>query len=266
MMHRMALIIGGSALLAAVAASPGAFAAPRMLTFGIVPQMSPWTLARRWTPVLEAWSAAVGVRIVLRTAPTIRRFERRVARGDYDLVYLNPVDYLRNRARYRAFARGQGWLQGILIVRRKGPVRTIDGLAHHVIAFPARHAFAASIEPRRFLQAHGIPFAIRYVGSHDAVYRAVAAGLFIAGGGVCQTYDSLPAHIRRHLRVLWSGPKGLPLPFAARRTLPTSLVRRLTVALLRLPRVVPGAIKRLGFTGFQAARDRDYTRPGAVVH
>ena len=249
-----------------LAGVPGAFAAPRVLTIGIVPQMSPWTLARRWTPVLEAWSAAVGVRIVLRTAPTIRRFERRVARGDYDLVYLNPVDYLRNRGRYRAFARGQGWLQGILVVRRKGPVRTIGELAHRLIAFPARDALAASIEPRRFLHVRGIPFETRYVGSHDAVYRAVAAGLFIAGGGARQTYDSLPAHIRRHLRVLWAGPKGLPHPFAARRTLPASLVRRLTVALVRLAQVVPGAIKRLGFTGFQATRDRDYTRPGAVVH
>ena len=252
-------------MLAGVAGAPGAFAAPRMLTIGIVPQTSPWTLARRWTPVLEAWSAAVGVRITLRTAPTIHRFERRVARGDYDIVYLNPVDYLRNRDRYRVFARGRGRLQGILIVRRKGPVRDIDELAHRVIAFPARKALAASIEPRRFLHASGIPFEIRYLGSHNAVYRAVAAGLFIAGGGVRQTYDSLPAHIRRHLRVLWSGPKGLTHPFAARRTLPAFLVRRLTVALLRLPRVVPGAIKRLGFTGFRAARDRDYTRPGAIM-
>ncbi|UEO00102.1 phosphate/phosphite/phosphonate ABC transporter substrate-binding protein [Acidiferrobacter thiooxydans] len=261
----MARLIGGTVLLAGMVGVPSAFAAPRVLTIGIVPQMSPWTLARRWTPVLEAWSAAVGVHIVLRTAPTIRRFERRVAHGDYDLVYLNPADYLRYRGRYRAFARGRGWLQGILVVRRKGPVRGISELAHRLIAFPARHAIAASVEPRRFLRARGIPFQTRYLGSHDAVYRAVAAGLFIAGGGVRQTYDSLPARIRRHLRVLWAGPKGLPHPFAARRTLPASLVRRLTVALVRLPRVVPGAVRRLGFTGFEATRDRDYTRPGAVV-
>lgn len=258
-------MMGGVVLLAGVAAGPGACAAPPVLTIGIVPEMSPWTLARRWTPVLRAWSAAAGVRIALRTAPTIHRFEQRVAHHDYDLVYLNPVDYLRYRNHYRAFARGRGRLQGILIVRRGGPVRDISGLKDRVIAFPARHALAASIEPRGFLQDRGIPFRVRYVGSHDAVYRDVAAGLFVAGGGIRRTYDALPSRIRRRLRILWAGPKGLTHPFAALRTLPAALVRRLTATLVHLPRVVPGAIRRLGFTGFRAARDRDYTRARPVL-
>ncbi len=238
--------------------------APQVLTIGIVPQASPWVTAERWIPMLRAWSTASGVRLALRAAPTIGRFERRVARGEYDLVYLNPADYLRYRGRYRAFGRGKGRLQGILVVRRGGPVRRLVDLAHAVIAFPVRHALAASVEPRHALHALGIPFRARYVGSHDAAYRGVAAGLFAAGGGVRQTYALLPSSVRKRLTVLWVGPKSLPHPFAARRTLPAALVRRLAAALLRLPRLAPAAVKRLGFSGFRETRNRDYTRPGAV--
>ncbi len=72
--------IGGLALLAGM---PGAWAARRVLTIGMVPQMSPWALARRRTPVLRAWSAVAGVRIALRSAPTIHRFEQRISRANY---------------------------------------------------------------------------------------------------------------------------------------------------------------------------------------
>ncbi len=169
----------------------------RPLTIGIVPQMSPWTLAQRWTPVLEAWSRLAGVRLALRTAPTITAFERRVARGAYDVVYLNPADCIRNRKRYRAFARRRGQLQGILVVRRTSPVHTLTGLTGHTLAFPARHALAASIEPRHVLKDAHIAFRARYVGSHDSVYRAVAMGLFVGGGGIRRTYDLLAPALRR---------------------------------------------------------------------
>ncbi len=256
-------VIGASFVLGAWLGAAYARVAPPVLTIGIVPQASPWMTAERWTPIVQAWSRAAGVRLALRTAPTIRRFERRVARGEYDLVYLNPADYLRYRSHYRAFARGKGDLQGILVVRRGGPLRRLADLAHAVIAFPARYALAASIEPRHALRALGIPFRARYVGSHDAVYRGVAAGLFVAGGGVRQTYGALAASVRKRLAIVWVGPKSLPHPFAARRTLPAALVRRLAAALQSLPRLVPRALKRLGFAGFRTTRDRDYIRAGA---
>ncbi len=256
-MTRGWVILGGGLLLAALVRP--AFGAPAALTLGVVPQMSPWALARRWTPLIKAWSARSGYRIVLRTAPTIARFERRVARGTYDLVFLNPTDYVRYRSRYRAFARGRGFLQGILVVRRYGP-RDLRALAGRVIAFPARAALAASVMPRHMLRRAGIAFTARYVGSHDAVYRGVAAGLFAAGGGIRRTFDLLAPRLRGKLRILWRGPKTLPHPFAARRDLPVAEVGRLRAALLALPASAPQLLKPLGFTGFRGATDRDYRR------
>lgn len=251
---------GVAALVVVLGFMANAWGATRTLTIGIVPQMPAWTLARRWTPILKAWSHQSGYRITLRTAPTIALFEQRVAHGDYDLVYLNPEDYAHNRARYRAFARENDWLQGLLVVRRGGPVHRLADLQGQVLAFPARHALAASIEPRRLLQQRHIQFEARYVGSHDSVYRGVALGLFAGGGGIHQTYALLSPAMRSQLQVLWVGPKTLPHPFAARRDLPGFIIQRLMAALLHLPAGVRPALAKLGFTGFLPATDTEYRR------
>ena len=239
---------------------PGAQAALPRLTIGIVPQLPAWTLARRWTPVLDAWSRAAHVRLVFRTAPTIAIFERRVAAGRYSLVYLNPGDYVRYRNRYRAFGREAGWLRGILVARKEGHVRTLADLSGQTLAFPARNALAASVQPRQMLASRHIPFDVRYVGSHASVYLGVIDGLFPAGGGVQQTLALAPMSVRGQLKVLWRGPRTLPHPFAARRSLPPRLVRRLTAALVGLTASAGPALRRLGFTGFVAASDREYYR------
>jgi len=253
-------VVGEAVLLIGLfAGSVRAEETPRVLTIGVVPQISPWALARRWTPFLRVWSRAAGVRIIFRTAPTIARFERRAARGDYDLVYLNPADYVRDRAHYRAFARPKGSLQGVLVVRKAGPIHDLAALSGHRLAFPARRAQASSIEIRRFLRQHHIAFRAHYVGSHDSVYRGVALGLFVAGGGIRQTLDAVAPDVRRQLRVLWASARTISAPFAARRSLPAPLVARLTVALLHLP-----AFEQLGFKGFDAVKVGEY-RQAAVV-
>lgn len=234
-------------------------AAPRpQLTVGIVPQLPAWTLARRWAPVLAAWSRACGCALSFETAPTIAAFERRVAAGRYDVVYLNPEDYLRNRTRYRPFARGAGWLRGVLVVRRGSGIRDVSQLAGRALAFPAAHALAASVQPQWWLASRHIRFRPHYVGSHLSVYLGVARGLFVAGGGVEQTLRLARPALRAQLRILWRGPRTLPHPFLVRRSLPKPLRQQIAEGLLHLPASLDPALARLGFTGFVAARDRDY--------
>ena len=60
------------------------------LTFGIVPQQSASRLAEEWGPLLSELSRRSGVLLVFRTAPSIPVFEERLAKGAYDLAYMNP--------------------------------------------------------------------------------------------------------------------------------------------------------------------------------
>lgn len=257
----MLVVLGSVTLVPAWAA---VVAVPR-LTIGIVPQLPAWILARRWAPLLQVWSQAAHVHLVFRTAPTIAAFERRVAAGRYDLVYLNPADYDRYRGRYRAFARGACLLQGVLVVRRDSGIRSLRQLAGQSLAFPARHALAASVQPRAALARQHIPFLPHYVGSHASVYLGVSEGLFTGGGGVQQTLSLAPLAVRQQLRVIWRGPQTLPHPFAARRSLAPALVQVLARALIRVGATQPGPLRPLGFTGFLPATDRDYRPRGLAV-
>lgn len=51
--------------------------------------------------------------------------------------------------------------------------------------------------------------------SIESVYRAVAKGLFPAGGGEMRTFKSLDPEIRDQLKIIWQGEPLPPLAFAA---------------------------------------------------
>lgn len=123
--------------------------------------------------------------------------------GEYDFVYLNPLMYLeaKKRAGYSALARDGTLAHGVLVVRRDGP-RLLAGLAGKAIAFPAPAAAGATIFVRRDLRHAGIQHDLAYLGTHESVYRAVAAGQYAGGGGTLKTFQQSAPALRQELRVL----------------------------------------------------------------
>jgi phosphonate transport system substrate-binding protein len=200
----------GLLLLAALVGSPVDAVAEvegKPLTFGIVPQQAAAKLARLWAPLLDAVSEESGVELQFRTAPDIPEFEQRVANGDYDIAYMNPYHYtvFHNIPGYRALARQAGKrIRGIIVVSASSPIVNLAALSGTTVAFPAPLAFAATVLPQAELRARNIAISPRYVSSHDSVYRAVAKGLFPAGGGIQRTLGNIDEVTRSKLRVLWT--------------------------------------------------------------
>lgn len=60
------------------------------------------------------------------------------------------------------------------------------------------------------MTSEGIPFEPVYVRSHDSVYKAVADGLYPAGGGVKRTFKSMDAEIQDKLHIAWTTDKYTP--------------------------------------------------------
>src|SRR5471032_2342910 len=126
--------------LAALCAPAGLARAEKTYSFGIVPQESASLMAEVWTPVLNALAQRSGLALTFSTAPDIPTFEKRVAAGEYDFVYMNPYHFTVFNAKpgYRALARDKGErLRGIVVVRKDSPYKDLKDLSGATLAFPS---------------------------------------------------------------------------------------------------------------------------------
>ncbi|NAW11386.1 PhnD/SsuA/transferrin family substrate-binding protein [Halomonas sp. D1-1] len=233
------------------------------LVFGIVPQQSALKLARDWGPLLEELSRQSGVPVRFATAPDIPTFEQRVEEGAYDVAYMNPYHYVvfHEQIGVEPLARAADQrLEGIIVTGREAMPDDIGDLDGSDLAFPAPAAFAATLVVQSSLRQADIDFRSHFVSSHDAVYRSVAAGRFVAGGGINRTFEALPDSIREQLRVLWVSPGYTPHAIAVHPRVPLATREALTAALVEMGRRSAGRelLAPLRITGFVAAKDSDW--------
>ncbi|SPP99727.1 Periplasmic binding protein-related protein (fragment) [Candidatus Sulfobium mesophilum] len=59
-------------------------------TVGVVPQFEQRKLYAVWKPIIEDLEKKTGITLSLKSTLTIQAFEKAIARGDFDFVYLNP--------------------------------------------------------------------------------------------------------------------------------------------------------------------------------
>lgn len=234
-----------------------------ILTFGVVPQQSATKLANRWTPILSYLGEKTGYRIDFKTAKDIPTFEKRCATGEYDLAYMNPYHYtvFHETPGYRVIAKENlKHLKGIIVVHKDSPYQDLSKLHEKTLAFPSPTAFAASVLTRAHLDKNGIHFTPRYVSSHDSVYRAVAKGLYPAGGGVPRTLKNVSPDIKDQLRILWTSKGYSPHAITAHPGVSDDVVKIIVEAMLAMnqdPRgkELFGAIE---FKGLVPALDQEY--------
>lgn len=233
----------------------------KTMSFGIVPQQSASRLAKVWIPFLNHVSEKSGYRLTFATARDIPTFEACLAKGAYDLSYMNPYHYtvFHDVSGYRAFARQSNkLLKGIIVVRKSAKFKRLEDLSGSDLAFPSPAAFGASVIPRAELRSRGVVFKPKYVRSHDSVYRAVSSGLAQAGGGVLRTFNTVPAKIRDQLRVIYRTAGYTPHAFAAHPGVGSDVVANLSKIMSETASVAPALLKTLGMKGIQAADNKDW--------
>ena len=96
-----------------------------------------------------------------------------------------------------------------------------------------------------------------YVKSHDSVYRAVAAGLYPAGGGVLRTFNSIPKDLRDQLRVIYETKAYTPHAFAALPSVDSSIVEKIALVMRQID-PTSHLLKALGMSGIDSARDEQW--------
>jgi len=259
------------ALILILAASAAAAApAHDYYRFGVLPLQSPTKLAAMFMPLTLDLSEAAGRPVQFVTAPNFKEYMQRVKRGAYDIIYLNPLLYTEARkAGYRAIAKvAQEPFTGILVVRKDGPLQALEpghlpkGLR---MGFPDPNAYAATVMTREYLGSLGIPvaqtFRVHYFGSQDSALMALYSGLVDITGTWRPSLRSMPAKVRKALRIIAETPPQPQMPIAVRGDMPKAEVERIAQRLLSLTRTAQGraVLKAMGFDkGFVRANDAEY--------
>ncbi|MCR9554346.1 phosphate/phosphite/phosphonate ABC transporter substrate-binding protein [Vibrio sp. RM-44-3] len=241
--------------------SPSVVAQPSIV-FGVVPQQSATKLVQQWQPLLQRWGDLAGVEIKFATARDIPTFEARLMAGAYDIAYMNPYHFtlVNQNPGYMALARAKNKRITGIIVARRGKSVSLDELQDKTIAFPAPRAFAASIITQSELAQKGIKFTPKYVGSHDSVYLGVLKGLYIAGGGVKRTFESLPSEIKDQLSIIYTTAGYTPHAIAVSNNVDEEITLALRKAIAQLnddPKAQESFIL-LNIDGLQLAQDQDW--------
>lgn len=237
--------------------------ADKTYTFGVVPQQAASKLVKTWLPVFQYIESKTGIKIKFSTAKNIPAFEKACEAGTYDFAYMNPYHYItfHKSAGYQAIAKARGKrIKGIIVVKKDSKYKSLSDFNGGKLAFPSPRAFAASMLPRAALKNKKVTFTPMYVRSHDSVYRNVAAGIFVSGGGVKRTFKATAPDIREKLKVLWTSKGFTPHAFAYLKRVPLDDMKKIQHALIEMEKDVAGQplLKNLKLKGIVQAIDSEW--------
>lgn len=235
--------------------------AGKPLSFGVVPQQSAEKLAKQWIPILQYISKEIGQEVRFATKSSIPLFEQELSKGSYDITYMNPYHYtvFSQSNGYTAIAKAKDKkIQGVIVVKKKSGISTIQELEGQKLAFPSPDAFAASILSQGFLAQHNINIEPVYVRSHDSVYHNIAQGNFVAGGGIYRTLNAMQPEVSDDLTVLWESQGYTPHAIAVSPHVSQEVLKRIQRAILSLDSTHPELLSPLKIKGFEQAKDSDW--------
>lgn len=212
------------------------------IILGVVPQQSPYKLLKVWKPLVNYLQKTTGDKIILKIERSIPEFEKVLYSGGYDVAYMNPYHYVvaNKKKGYLATVRADKNIVGILVAHKNSKITALSKLNDEIFLFPAPYAFAATLLIKyELLKEFGLnldDFKVRYVNSHDSVYKGIARNIGDVGGGIERTLHNLnDEKSKKTLKILYKTKAYPSHPFAIKPTLSKSTQERLVKAMLSVP-------------------------------
>ena len=95
-------------------------------SFGVVPQFEQRKFFATWKPIVDELARRSGLDLHLAMALTLAEYERNLASGTYDFIYVNPYHVVRmmDRQRYVPLVHDKVPLRGIVVVRKDSLIKS----------------------------------------------------------------------------------------------------------------------------------------------
>jgi phosphonate transport system substrate-binding protein len=152
------------------------------LSFGVFPYLPTKKMEQVFSPIAARFSELTGSPVVLRSRPDFERFSEQLRQQTYDIVFIQPFDYVRIAANnnYLPLARwvasdaedDRGNLRAIIVARLDSDIASIHDLRGRTVTVPHLEA-AVSLLGRHALEENQLEAKIQAAGNHLACLQRV---------------------------------------------------------------------------------------------
>jgi len=242
------------------------------LSFGVFPRWNAHIMVRDFMPLARILSHVLQREVRVETDKDFESFMRRVYAGEFDIVYLNQLQYVQAHAvaGYVAIAKlcesPACTITAAIVVRNGSGVNQVSDLRGKTVAFADRNALVSYYLASATLRMAGLDpgqyhviFTKNPPNALFAVYNGAAQAAGV-GSPVFSRPEILQRVDLKRLRVLAESQAIPQLPVAVRGNLDAQLTRRILDVLLDLPQRKDGAewLRKLNAERFEVANDSEY--------
>ncbi|MDA8424219.1 MAG: phosphate/phosphite/phosphonate ABC transporter substrate-binding protein [Nitrospiraceae bacterium] len=247
------------------------------LLMGVIPLDAPAEMHRRFTPLADYLSRALGRRVELSLAVDFAQTLADLEEGATHLAYLTPTTYLEAHKKFgavllvKALRNGVPYTHSTIVARAGGGISSVEEIKGKRFAFGDKMSTSSYLMPRAMLADAGIGLGdlkdYVFLGHHDAVAEAVLAGEYDAGGLRESTAKLFEG---RGLAVIKTSVEIPEFNICVSKTLDRPTADRIKQALQALDRRDADQARLLtmidpDYTGFADATDSDYETIRTIV-
>ncbi len=131
----------------------GENAMPERLTFGVFPFVQTTRIEHLFAPTASRFGEVLGIPVAIRSSASMQRFRERIEQQRYDLIFIQPFDYIRFAAAsgyiplaswtFKGTRDHPGKLNAVFVVRQDSSIQSLDDLQGKKIVAPPRESAVA---------------------------------------------------------------------------------------------------------------------------
>lgn len=231
---------------------------------GVFPFLPPSSLDRHFAGITRVLGGAVGRPVTFRTKSDLEAFAVEIARGEYDIAFVNPFEYLDARGYgYLPLARVDEPLTMVLLAPTASAVARMQDLAGKTLALPPEASAVSRLAKLALFEAGlrpGIDLQVQFYQSKSSCVQALAVGNAAACGLPRFALPKLGLSDTNAFKIVHERKLPVGLSFIAHRRLPELDRSRIQAALLGLSETEPGrsVLTGVGWPRLVEATDRDF--------
>lgn len=269
-----------SCLIVLLLCSPVPSFADDPLVMGVFPRRDAAISAKLFRPLARYLERELGVVVSLELSPDFNSFLTNLRKRHYDLVHLNPYDYLsaHEELDYLALVQneefGEATIKGAIYVRRDSGIDRLEQLKGKKILFGGgQRAMMSYLVPTYLLQQAGLK-----PGDYEESYAINPPNAVLAtylrrsdAGGAGEIVQRLPIVTSKidveQLKVIAESDPLPHLPWAVKQEMPDAQKQRIRSLLINLKHSHEGReiLKQARLSAFNPVTDKDYDAHRKIV-